>query len=141
LGLGRGEEVYPLAELPRWWVVLIVPPFGVNTADAYSWLDELRSRKAAAPEARRLPGTWLGRTAGLMPLVNDLEQAVNARHPVIGSLMDRLMKLGAAMSAMSGSGSTVFGIFATAASARTALSALRKSGAHALLARMMPRTR
>ena len=35
LGLGRGEEVYPLENLPRYWVVLVFPPFGVATKDAY----------------------------------------------------------------------------------------------------------
>jgi 4-diphosphocytidyl-2-C-methyl-D-erythritol kinase len=136
LGLGRGEEVYPLANLPRWWVVLIVPPFGVPTADAYEWLDQLRARTAVVAETRFLPGTWLGKT---VPLVNDLERPVNGRHPVIGTLIERLTKLGAALSAMSGSGSTVFGIFTTAAAADAALRSLRKMGTNALVARMQPR--
>lgn len=138
LGLGRGEEVYPLADLPRWWVVLIVPPFGIATADAYEWLDQLRARTSADSEARFLPDTWLGRT---VPLVNDLERPVNERHPVIGTLIDRLTKLGAAMSAMSGSGSTVFGIFTTAGAADAALRSLRKAGTHAFMARMASRRR
>ena len=133
-----GEEVYPLAELPRWWVVLIVPPFGIATADAYEWLDQLRARTPEGPQPRFLPGTWLGKT---VPLVNDLERPVNERHPVIGTLMDRLTKLGAVMAAMSGSGSTVFGIFTTAAAADAALRSLRKSGTHALAARMATRGR
>ena len=35
LGLGRGDEVYPLADLPRHWIVLLMPGFGVPSADAY----------------------------------------------------------------------------------------------------------
>jgi len=136
LGLGRGEEVYPLADLPRWWVVLIVPPFGVATADAYEWLDQLRARSSAEPENRYLPDTWLGK---IVPLCNDLERPVNERHPVIGTLIERMTKLGAAMAAMSGSGSTVFGIFTTAAAADRALRALQKTGANAVMARMAPR--
>ena len=31
LGLGRGDEIYPLADLPRHWIVLLVPGFGVST--------------------------------------------------------------------------------------------------------------
>jgi 4-diphosphocytidyl-2-C-methyl-D-erythritol kinase len=138
LGLGRGEEVYPLADLPRWWVVLIVPPFGIATADAYEWLDQLRARTPVGPEVRYLPDTWLGKT---VPLVNDLERPVNERHPVISKLIERLTKLGAVMSAMSGSGSTVFGIFTTGAQAEAALRSLRKTGTNALLARMAPRRR
>ena len=136
LGLGRGEEVYPLADLPRWWVVLIVPPFGIATADAYEWLDQLRGRAPAESETRRLPGTWLGNT---VPLANDLERPVSERHPVIGTLIDRLGRLGAVLAAMSGSGSTVFGIFTKAGEAEAALRALRKTGAHALSTRMLPR--
>src|SRR4029453_12192481 len=37
LGLGRGEEVYPLADLPRHWIVLLISGFGVSTREAYGW--------------------------------------------------------------------------------------------------------
>jgi 4-diphosphocytidyl-2-C-methyl-D-erythritol kinase len=44
IGLGRGEEVCPLEDLPRLWVVLALPSFGVSTRDAYAWLDQKRGR-------------------------------------------------------------------------------------------------
>ena len=44
LGLGRGDELYPLEQLPRHWVVLAIPPFGVATKDAYRWFDETEKR-------------------------------------------------------------------------------------------------
>jgi 4-diphosphocytidyl-2-C-methyl-D-erythritol kinase len=136
LGLGRGEEVYPLADLPRWWVVLVFPPFGVPTADAYEWLDGSRAKRSSGPEPRYLSGTWLGRA---VPLVNDLEPPVIERHPVLGRLIGQLTGLGAAMAAMSGSGSTVFGVFSTAKAAETAARTLHASGARARVARMMSR--
>ena len=37
LGLGRGEEIYPLVDLPSHAVVIVRPPFGVSTAEAYAW--------------------------------------------------------------------------------------------------------
>ena len=85
LGLGRGEEVYPLENLPRYRVVLVIPPFGVSTNDAYAWLD---AKRLGEPQSffGSLPETWLGRTT---PLVNDLEGPVTARHPVIGQLKQR----------------------------------------------------
>lgn len=137
LGLGRGEQVYPLADLPRWWVVLAFPPFGIATADAYAWFDE-DAANAPPPNlpARSLPDTWLGR---LVPLVNDLEIPVVRRHPAIGALRDRLGSLGALTAGMSGSGSTVFGIFKTSGSARKALRTLWRSGTNALCVRMMDR--
>ncbi len=42
LGLGRGDEIYPLADLPRHWIVLLIPGFGVSSGDAYRWYDEER---------------------------------------------------------------------------------------------------
>ena len=128
LGLGRGEEVYPLENLPPYPVVLVIPPFGVATNDAYGWFDEdekrgregflLNTEKNPSRPLFRpsyLPGTWLGRTTSL---VNDLEGPVTARHPVIGQLKQRFTERGALMAAMSGSGSTVFGVFKSAAPLR-----------------------
>ena len=52
LGLGRGEEIYPLVDLPSHAVVIVRPPFGVSTAEAYAWYDEDRAEGAArAPDA------------------------------------------------------------------------------------------
>ncbi len=136
LGLGRGEEVYPLDDLPRLWVVLIFPPFGIATADAYEWLGEMRGRTSLGSAPSYLEQTWLGR---VVPLVNDLEGPVIERHPVVAKLKDRLMKMGAAMAAMSGSGSTVFGVFETARVAEAAAKKLRQSGASALVTRFLPR--
>jgi 4-diphosphocytidyl-2-C-methyl-D-erythritol kinase len=136
LGLGRGEEVYPLADLPRWWVVVIVPPFGIATAEAYAWLDQARAGGSNASEARHLPGTWLGQ---VIPLVNDLETSVIERHPVIGKLRDKLTALGATLSAMSGSGSAVFGVFTTRRAAAAAARTLARSDARTLVVRMRPR--
>jgi len=136
LGLGRGDEVYPLADLARWWVVLILPPFGIPTTQAYEWLDLYRDRSPAAAEPRYLPHTWMGR---IVPLVNDFERPVIERHPVIGKLIGELTRLGAVMSAMSGSGSTVFGIFMTSSAARRASRTLRQARARTLMVRFLGR--
>jgi 4-diphosphocytidyl-2-C-methyl-D-erythritol kinase len=139
LGLGRGEEVYPLDDLPRLWVVLIFPPFGIATADAYRWLDDMREKEAMLSpglSSGHLPGTWLGRG---VPLSNDLEPPIVERHPVIAKLKDQLMKMGAAMAAMSGSGSTVFGVFTTGRAAKAAAKKLARSGAVIRATRFLPR--
>ena len=59
LGLGRGDEIYPLADLPRHWVVLLVPGFGVATVDAYGWYDAERdpARGPMVREAQYVPGS------------------------------------------------------------------------------------
>ncbi len=140
LGLGRGEEVYPLEDLPRLWVVLALPPFGVSTQDAYAWLDESRKRRREGFSENHVENP----SRPLFPhieLVNDLEAPVVARHPVIGSLKERLVKSGALMAAMSGSGSAVFGVFRSAAGAGKGARALRSTGARVLTTRFLPRRR
>lgn len=110
LGVGRGEQLYPLPDLPPHAVLLLVPGFGVSTRDAYGWWDAdclPPNATAAVPDPVRLPG-WPG-WAG--PLRNDLEAPVARRHPRIAELVAGLSAAGATFAAMSGSGSTVFGIF------------------------------
>ncbi len=144
LGLGRGEEVYPLEDLPRLWVVLALPPFGVSTSDAYGWLDEdlAKERKRGREGFSHAPNETPSRP--LFPhlcLANDLEAPVIRRHPLIGSLTQRLADRGALVAAMSGSGSTVFGVFRSEAGAVAAARALRKDGVRVLKARFLPRRR
>ena len=71
LGLGRGDEVYPLADLPRHWIVLLIPGFGVSTADAYAWYDSERemARGVSGREPQVVPGPWPSRAA---QMINDL---------------------------------------------------------------------
>ena len=113
LGLGRGEEIYPLVDLPTHWVVIVQPPYGISTAEAYSWYDEDRAAGHREPrEPQMLPVPWPTRAA---QMINDLEPPVVRRHPEIGTLKTVLREAGAVAAAMSGSGSAVFGLFRTQA--------------------------
>ena len=141
LGLGRGEEVYPLEDLPRLWVVLALPPFGVSTKDAYAWLDESRKRGRVQFLAGDPAENFTRPLFPHVELVNDLEAPVVARHPVIGSLKERLAKSGALVAAMSGSGSAVFGVFRSAAGAARGARALTSTGVRVLTTRLLPRRR
>jgi len=136
LGLGRGDEVYPLENLPRYWVALAFPPFGVATKDAYAWLDGKRGRESLSQNTRENDSRRLFPN---ITLVNDLEPPVIERHPVIGQLKQRLTGRGALMAAMSGSGSTVFGVFTSATAARRAARALNTEGARSMTARFLGR--
>ena len=135
LGLGRGDELYPLANLPRLWVVLAVPPFGIATPDAYRWLDE--ARQGGTTVSRGQTGTMVPNLLPNVPFVNDLEAPVAARHPVIAELKQRLADRGALLAAMSGSGSTVFGVFPSVSAARGAARAVTSTGAKVLTARFL----
>src|SRR5688500_3053887 len=138
LGLGRGEEIYPLVDLPRHWIVVVRPPFGVSTAEAYAWYDEDRAAGVREPrgELQILPVPWPTRAA---QMVNDLEPPVLRRHPEIGLIKTALKEAGAVAAAMSGSGSAVFGLFRTRPAAAAALHPLSRAGAAAFLAHTVSR--
>ena len=137
LGLGRGEEIYPLVDLPPHWIVIVQPAYGVSTAEAYTWYDE--DRVAGVKEHRELqvlPVPWPSRAA---QMINDLEPPVVRRHPEISDIKDQLRAGGAVAAAMSGSGSAVFGLFRTRPLAAKLLKPLAKGGAKTLLTRTLTR--
>lgn len=127
LGLGRGDEIYPLADLPRHWIVLLIPGFGVSSGDAYRWYDEEREpgRAPAHQEAQYVPGPWPSRAA---QMINDLEAAIAHHHPEIDQMKAALRRAGALAAAMTGSGSTVFGLFQKRSDATRAVERLSGSG-------------
>ncbi|MHB1263620.1 MAG: 4-(cytidine 5'-diphospho)-2-C-methyl-D-erythritol kinase [Gemmatimonadaceae bacterium] len=123
IGRGRGERLEPLPAPPTRPLVLVIPPFAVNTAEAYGWVAAARAAgelplHADAPLDARALGTWdaLARAAA-----NDFEPLVAARHPEIATAARALRDAGATVALMSGSGSTVFGVFEGAAPAALSL--------------------
>jgi 4-diphosphocytidyl-2-C-methyl-D-erythritol kinase len=125
LGLGRGDDIYPLADMPPVHVVILRPGFGVATADAYLWFDQ-ESRRASKPlSPRATPPGWPAWSATLR---NDLEIPVVRHHPAIGRIKQSLIDAGAAFAAMSGSGSAVFGLFERADAARRTANDLSRPG-------------
>ena len=127
LGLGKGDEIYPLADLPRHWVVLLIPGFGVASVDAYAWYDAERElgHGPGVREAQYVPGPWPSRAA---QMINDLEAPITRHHPEIEQMKTALRRAGALAAAMSGSGSTVFGLFQKRKDAVLAVERLSGSG-------------
>jgi 4-diphosphocytidyl-2-C-methyl-D-erythritol kinase len=121
-GAGRGDELTRLADARQRWVVIVVPAFGVSTREAYQWYDEAR---AGRPSRGRLR--------------NDLQPPVVARHPEIGHLINALEKAGALHAGMSGSGSAVFGLFASLAAAESAAADHVGSARRVMVTRTLPR--
>jgi len=138
LGLGRGDEVYPLADLPRHWIVLLIPGFGVSTADAYAWYDSERemARGVSGREPQVVPGPWPSRAA---QMINDLEAPIARHHPEIDQMRTALRRAGALAAAMSGSGSAVFGLFQKRSEALAAVERLSGSGWRVLLTESLGR--
>lgn len=137
LGLARGDDLYPLPDLPTHHVVLGLPAFGVSTAEAYAWFDhdDVGPTKTRATGPAGIPA-WPGRE---LVVANDLEAPVVARHPDIGAARDSLVRGGARAAAMTGSGSAVFGLFDGVVPARRAARALAGTGVVALVTRTVGR--
>jgi 4-diphosphocytidyl-2-C-methyl-D-erythritol kinase len=123
LGAGRGDEVYPVDDIARFGVVVVKPSFGVATADAYGWIDA--DRAAGHPDVATAIAVDVGWSHGPIGVANDLQIPVGRRHDGIGEMVEALRRTGAIASAMTGSGSAVFGLFRETA-ARNAARALAR---------------
>ncbi len=144
---GRGDAVFPLAETggsaaaPRPpALVLLLPRFGISTAEAYRGLDPASSGRGRERNPGRRRAAPVGRIAGLRGFPgfvgepsfpsspddfrNDLEQSAvfesAAPGREIGEMRRALLASGALVSAMSGSGSAVYGVFGDPAAAEEA---------------------
>jgi 4-diphosphocytidyl-2-C-methyl-D-erythritol kinase len=112
LAWGRGDRVLALDPLPERWVALVTPAVGVSTAEAYQWIAMSRAEGTYRPQAMMLHPWQLANWSELAPLVhNDFTAVVAERHPSIARGIEALRSAGAIIAEMSGSGSTVFGIF------------------------------
>jgi 4-diphosphocytidyl-2-C-methyl-D-erythritol kinase len=108
LGLGRGTELYPLPDHPPRPALIVCPEIHSSTAEAYAALGR---KQSPAPPPEILNNfqqlVWTGSRA----LENDFEQVVFRLHPQLKSIQRKLLQSGAAEARMSGSGSSIFGIF------------------------------
>jgi len=137
LGLGRGEEVYPLPEGPARHCVLFFPGQGMNTTEAYRRLRRPRlTPLSASPTielfcsavnegARGKGGSGRPFDQGSHRLENDFEPLVFREFPELAKAKKILQEHGAAVASLSGSGSAVFGLFRDQAKARRAAQQLR----------------
>ena len=188
LGVGRGEQVYPLPDLPAMACVVVTSEVGVSTPKAFAEWDRIRGglkpHNPLAPDAalkRRSSTTqskltvstgsdrmnelgrglsaWLsqlhsgaplGNAKGgraenpLLALVragieNDFEQVVFPEYPVLGEGKRVLVRAGAKYASLSGSGSTLYGMFASRVAAVKAAAKLRKDGWAAQATMTLPR--
>jgi 4-diphosphocytidyl-2-C-methyl-D-erythritol kinase len=110
LGTGRGEILQPIElDLSPYQLVMINPGIHVNTAWAFKQLNTgwrpHEPEKPIAQIVHQPPATW--RT----DLTNDFEKPVFEAHPQLAAIKTALYQQQALYAAMSGSGSTIFGLF------------------------------
>jgi 4-diphosphocytidyl-2-C-methyl-D-erythritol kinase len=132
---GIGERLTPLANFPLLWLVILYPGFPVSTA----WVYRHSRSKLTKPKVNTSITCSRSSFAKLREiLVNDLEAVTIAKHPRIGMLKERLRCEEADGVLMSGSGSSVFGIFAARRFAIRAFKQLKQEeGVQAFLAHVL----
>jgi 4-diphosphocytidyl-2-C-methyl-D-erythritol kinase len=114
LGCGRGEEVYPLSDLPPRDCLVTFPGFSISTAEAYreASLHLTKRRKAPSMDAF---GAWSHLSLlGWGPAENDFEQVIFARWPELARLKGQLIRAGAEIACLTGSGSAIYAVFVSA---------------------------
>ncbi len=114
LGLGRGEELYPLPDYPAAKGILVTPDLHSSTAEAYK---DLSARLTSISLQNKIISfqqkVWRGGSESHIAVDdNDFEEVVFARYPELKHIKQRLRRAGAEPAAMTGSGSAIFGIFA-----------------------------
>jgi 4-diphosphocytidyl-2-C-methyl-D-erythritol kinase len=125
LGIGRGDEVYPLPDAPGRALLVISPrDLAVPTRDAYLWLARRLTKRPDPSKLWRFCALCWSPQGGA--LSNDFEAAVFPRYSRLAAIKRELLRQGAAGASLAGSGSAVFGIFQNPAKARRAARAFPK---------------
>lgn len=107
LGTGRGEILTDIAiSLKGKFLMLLKPDIHVSTAEAYAGITPAQPEKDLQSLLEQTPlGSWKNL------IQNDFENSVFKKYPQIKAIKQKLYDMGALYASMSGSGSSVFGIF------------------------------
>ena len=121
IGSGRGEVLTPIQFYLPFWIVIVYPKIHVSTAIAYSGIvpnDNPTNYRTLFTPDKIVSAEMLEKCVR-----NDFEVSVFAKHPVLASIKQNLRDNGALFSMMSGSGSSLFGLFSDE---QTALESAKK---------------
>ena len=103
---GIGEKMQPIdLNLSGWYLAIVRPAIPVSTREAFSLITPQYPPQNCRDIVMQPVETWRG------ALTNDFEKSVFALYPEIGAIKDRLYEMGAVYAAMSGSGSSLYGLF------------------------------
>lgn len=106
---GIGEKLMPIdLDLKGWTLAVVRPAIPVSTKEAFSLITPCRPERNCKEIVMQPVESWREL------LTNDFEKSVFALHPEIGAVKDELYRMGAVYAAMSGSGSSLFGLFRNA---------------------------
>jgi len=103
-GIGEQLQNIPFS-LGGYFIVLVKPPFGVGTKEAYAGIKPAIPKISVLDSIKQSPDKWQSCIA------NDFETSVFRLYPEIAEIKSKLLERGAVYASMSGSGSSVFGLF------------------------------
>ena len=119
---GRGEKLHKIDGMPSFDVVVINPGFGIRTKEGYLNLDKKNyGQKRATVKMLK----DLSRDNIALNLHNDFEHSIFKKYPDLKEIKEELERQGADAAIMSGSGSSVFGIFKDKEEAKEAYDKLK----------------
>jgi 4-diphosphocytidyl-2-C-methyl-D-erythritol kinase len=137
LAFGCGELLRQLAPRQDFELLLIYPGFPVLTGEAYRWYDE---RQVVGTGQRRsraeLEAEYLHAPVSTWRFSNSFQPVVENRHPVLAEIARKLESTGAHSARISGSGSSIFGIYSDLKAARKAQGSL--AGSYPLVRTVTP---
>ncbi len=106
LGSGRGEQLRPLPlSLKGFYLMLVKPDIHISTSEAYAGVDPQVHNQPLSETLTQPLAEWK------VSLVNDFERSVLKKYPAIAAIKEQMYADGALYASMSGSGSSVYGIF------------------------------
>jgi 4-diphosphocytidyl-2-C-methyl-D-erythritol kinase len=142
LGLARGDEVYPLWRQVRGHVVVVDPERPLSTAAVFERLDRSLTPRDETNRIFRFVSSDLAGVRTAFPILsNDLERPALEEAPELAARVDLirsiLVREGALMASLSGSGASYFGLFNDPGRARRAQERLAARGFNALRSRTL----
>jgi 4-diphosphocytidyl-2-C-methyl-D-erythritol kinase len=126
LARGRGEILEPLPDFPAWWYVLVYPGFPLATRWVYQEVKIPLTEKKHYINIKGLKTDPIGIETDF--LENDLEKAVFLHYPRLSRIKEALLAQGSLGALMTGSGSTIFGIWKEKRAAVKAFHHLKRGG-------------
>lgn len=132
IGIGRGEEVYPLKDISRKTILLIYPDEKVNTKEAYQKIDRVLTE---GKSSFKISSIAFNLEAGFFrseDMFNRFEEVVFESYERIKYLREEMVKCGLKGAMMSGSGSTLFAILRNKKEASSILKMLKNKSRWAI---------
>jgi 4-diphosphocytidyl-2-C-methyl-D-erythritol kinase len=123
---GIGEKITLIREFPLFYYVLLNPGFETSTRRIYEFWDEMAKEESLT--RTNMEDTVSLFKEGQFPLSNDLEEPAMYLYPEIEALKERLLGMEVQAVSMTGSGSTVFGVFRDEEEAERIYDYLKDSG-------------